>query len=716
MKKRITVIPVSPKRLVFFLSAFLFLFIASHCAKSKPAEPPVAQKIQKELTIHGQTRIDEYYWLREKENPEVIEYLKAENAHTESAMKHTNKLQEKLFQEIVGRIKQTDISVPYRESGYYYYTRYEEGSEYPIYCRKKGSLEGEEEILLNVNEMARGHDYYHVAGLTVSSDNSLMGFGVDTVSRRMYTIHFKDLTTGEILPDQIPNASGRAAWANDNKTVFYALKDETTLRPGRIMKHTLGADIASDEEVFFEDDVTFNAHVYKTKSKKYIFIVSESTLSTEYRLLDADRPDGKFQIFHPRERDLLYDVEHYQDRFYIRTNFQAKNFRLMETPVGKTAKENWKETIAHRDDVLLEQFEVFRDSLVVNERKNGLPNIRIIEWEDKSGHDLDFGEETYTASIAHNPEFETDLLRYRYSSLTTPDSVFDYNMKTREKKLLKQQEVVGDFRPENYHAERLLATAADGTKVPISIVYRKGLEKNGDNPLLLYGYGSYGASMNPGFNSLYLSLLDREFVFAMAHIRGGQEMGRYWYEEGKLLKKQNTFTDFIACAEHLIAEKFTNSGKLFAKGGSAGGLLMGAVVNMRPGLFKGVIAQVPWVDVVTTMLDESIPLTTSEYDEWGNPNDKTYYDYMLSYSPYDNVEAKDYPTMLVTTGLHDSQVQYWEPAKWVARLRALKTDSNLLLLKTSMEAGHSGVSGRFRRYQEAALEFAFVLDQLGIKE
>jgi oligopeptidase B len=703
-----------------FAVVSLVLLIGSGFTGCKMAtelpEPPVAEKIPKELTIHGDIRVDDYYWLNERDNPKVIGYLRAENEYEDVVMKHTESFQKKLYDEIVGRIKKTDMSVPYKDSGYYYYSRYEEGGEYPIYCRKKGSMEAEEEILLNVNEMAKGHAYYHVAGFSVSTDNNLIAFGVDTVSRRKYTIHFKNLKTGEILPDKIPVTSGRAAWANDNKTVFYALKDDETLRSYKILKHVLGTDPSSDKEIFEEKDVTFDAYVYKSKSKKYLIIGSSSTLSDEYRFLDADKPDGKFKIIQPREKDLLYDVAHYKDKFYIRTNYKAKNFRLMETSINMTAKENWKEIIPHRDDVLLQGFEVFKDFLVVNERISGLPNLRIMRWDKKGEHYLDFGEETYSAYIAHNPEFDTDVLRYEYTSMTTPRSVFDYNMNTKEKTLLKQQEVLGDFDSNNYHAERLYATARDGTKVPISLVYRKGLEKNGNNPLLLYGYGSYGASMNASFSSVRLSLLDRGFVFAIAHIRGGQEMGRYWYEEGKLLNKKNTFTDFIDCAEHLIAEKFTNPDKLFAQGGSAGGLLMGAVVNMRPDLFKGVIAAVPWVDVITTMLDSSVPLTTSEYDEWGDPNKKEYYDYMLSYSPYDNVEAKDYPAMLVTTGLHDSQVQYFEPAKWVAKLRALKTDDNILILDTDMESGHGGASGRFRRYKRTALQYAFILDLIGIKK
>ena len=705
------------KRIIFGYAIILVLFlITSGCKKGPTAEPPVAEIIPQELTLHGDTRVDNYYWLNQRENPKVIEYLEAENAYEDAVMKHTEPLQEKLFNEIIGRIKQTDISVPYKDNGYYYYTRYEEGGEYPIYCRKKESLESEEEMLLNVNEMAKGYDYYSVAGHSVSTNNKLIAFGVDTVSRRKYTIYFKDLNTGELLPDKIPVTSGRATWANDNKTVFYAAKDETTLRSYKIMRHVLGTDVSQDKEIYEEKDITFSTYVGKTKSKKYIIIASSHTLSDEYRFLDANQPMGQFKVIQPRERGLEYSVDHYKDKFYIRTNYEAKNFRLMETSISKTTKENWMVVIPHRDDVLLGGFEIFKDFLVVSERIKGLPNIRIIKWEDKSEHYLDFGEETYSARISMNPEFDTDLLRYNYTSFTTPSSVFDYNMNTREKKLLKQQEVLGDFDSNNYHAERHYATARDGTKVPISLVYRKGLEKNGDNPLLLYGYGSYGSTMSASFRSDRLSLLDRGFVFAMAHIRGGSEMGRYWYEEGKLLNKKNTFMDFIDCAEYLIAEKFTNPDKLFAMGGSAGGLLMGAVLNMRPDLFKGVIAAVPWVDVITTMLDESIPLTTSEFDEWGNPKNEEYYWYMLSYSPYDNVGAKDYPAMLVTTGLQDSQVQYFEPAKWVAKLRAMKTDDNILLLHTNMGAGHGGVSGRFRRYKETALEYAFMLNLLGIKE
>lgn len=678
-------------------------------------QPPKLEKIKKELTIHQDTRIDNYYWLNQRDNPKVIEYLKAENDYLKAVMKHTEPLQEKLFNEITGRIKKDDSSVPYKTNGYYYYYRYEKGNEYPLHCRRKESMESPEEIMLDVNAMSKGHNYFHVTGLSVSPDNTMLAYGVDTVSRRKYTIHFKNLVTGEIIPGEIPNTTGTAAWANDNKTLFYTAKDDT-LRPFKIFRHVLGAPVSEDKEIYHEADETFNTFVYKSKSKKYLIIYSEHTLMSECRYLDADAPYGEFKIFQPREKDNIYSIEHYKDKFYIRTNLDAKNFKLMETPVNKTTKENWQEVIPHRNDVLLVAFEIFKDFLVVQESKNALPHLRVIKLENNEEHYIDFDEEVYSAYISTNPEFDTNLLRFEYESLTTPTSYFDYNMNDKTRKLLKQEEVVGDFKPENYKAERLYASAADTTKIPISLVYKKGLEKNGNNPLLLYGYGSYGYNMDPWFSSDRLSLLDRGFVFAIAHIRGGQEMGRYWYEEGKLLKKKNTFTDFIACAEYLIAEKFTNPKKLFAEGGSAGGLLMGAVANMRPDLFKGIIAAVPFVDVVTTMLDDSIPLTTAEFDEWGNPRKKEYYDYMLSYSPYDNVEAKDYPAMLVTTGLHDSQVQYFEPAKWVAKLRELKTDNNILLLDTNMDAGHSGISGRFRRYKQTALRYAFILDQLGINQ
>jgi oligopeptidase B len=682
--------------------------------KSPGMAAPLAKIEKKELTIHGDTRQDNYFWLNQRENPEVIAYLEAENAYTKSMMSHTDAFQEKLFNEIVGRIEQTDISVPYLENGYYYYSRFEEGKEYPVYCRKKGNPDAAEEIMLDVNQMAEGYSYYEIGGFQVSTDNRLLAYTTDTVSRRIYTIYFKDLVTGEMLPDRISNTSGNLAWANDNQTLFYATKDES-LRMDKIWKHRLGDSDGKDPLVYKEEDATFNTYVYKSKSRKYMVIGSESTLSDEYRLLDAGHPDGNFVVFQPRQANLEYDIAHYNERFYIRTNYQAMNFRLMETPLDKTGIENWKEVIAHREDVLLEEFDVFNGFLAIQERKDGMKTLRIFNG---SGLDyyLDFDEQAYTVTLGENAEFETDIVRYNYTSLTTPRSVYDYNIKSRKSELKKMQEVVGGYNPDDYFTERLIATAEDGTMVPISMVYKKGLKKNGKNPCLLYGYGSYGYSMDPYFSSVRLSLLDRGFIYAIAHVRGGQEMGRRWYEDGKLMKKKNTFTDFIACGENLVNQGYTSPGHLYAIGGSAGGLLVGAVINMRPDLFNGVIAAVPFVDVVTTMLDESIPLTTAEYDEWGNPNDTSYYQFMLSYSPYDNVAVTSYPALLVTTGLHDSQVQYWEPAKWVARLRVTKTDKRPLYLWTNMDYGHGGASGRFERYRETALEYAFLLDLEGIKD
>lgn len=679
--------------------------------------PPVAIKNPRELSMHGHTRVDNYYWLNERENPEVIAYLNAENAYTRQVMADTEDLQEKLFDEIVSRIKQTDESVPYKKNGYFYYSRYEEGKEYPIYARKKESLEAKEEIMLNANERAEGKSYYAASGLNVSPDNRLMAFGEDTVSRRQYTLRFKNLESGEILQDMIPNTTGSAVWANDNKTIFYTMKDPA-LRSFKIYSHILGTPVSQDKEVYHEADETFSTFVYKTKSEKYIIIGSGSTMSQEYRFVDASTPAGAFKVFQPRERGLEYGIDHFENSFYIRTNKDgATNFKLMKTPVGKTTKENWTEVIPHRKDTYLERAEIFKDHLVLQERRDALTHLRVKKWNDAStDYYVDFGEEAYTAGISINPDFDSKVLRYSYSSLTTPSSTYDFNMETKEKTLLKEQEVVGDFDKNNYEARRIYATARDGVKIPVSLVYRKGLKLDGNNPTLQYAYGSYGYSTNPGFSSVRLSLLDRGFVYAIAHIRGGQEMGRQWYEDGKMMKKKNSFTDFIDVSEYLIEQKYTNPEKLFAQGGSAGGLLMGAVVNMRPELYKGVNAAVPFVDVITTMLDTSIPLTTGEFDEWGNPADKKAYDYMLSYSPYDNVESKEYPNLLVTTGLHDSQVQYFEPAKWVAKLREMKTDNNLLLLETNMEAGHGGASGRFQPYRETALEYAFFLKLAGITE
>ncbi len=690
-----------------------FFAVTGGCGRST-VKPPVAAKKPVELTIHGHTRIDNYYWLRERENPEVISFLEAENEYTSARLKHTEDLQEELYNEIIGRIRQTDESVPWFDNGYYYYTRYEEGGEFPIYCRRKGSMDAGEEIMLNVNEMAEGHSYYHVSGLNVSPDNRILAYGIDTVGRRKYTIRFKDLETGEILPDMITGTNGYVAWANDNKTMYFTVQNEVTLRSEKVLRHTLGHDLSDIEPVYFEEDETFRVGVFTTKSKKYVMIVSRSTLSTEYRFLDANIPSGSFSVFHPRERDMLYNVDHHGDKFYVLTNWDATNFRLMDTPVEATGKDNWKELIPHRQDVLLSGIEIFNDHLVLSERKDGLRQLYIRNWQEGSGYYIDFPEEVYTAVISVNPDFESEMLRFSYSSLTTPNSVFDYNMKSRERMLLKQDEVLGDFDSAGYQSKRVYATAPDGTRIPVSLVYRKGTEPDGSNPLLLYGYGSYGSSSDPRFSSVRLSLLDRGFIYAIAHIRGGQEMGRHWYEGGKLMDKMNTFTDFNACARYLIEMNYTSPDRLFAQGGSAGGLLIGAAINLEPSLYRGVIAAVPFVDVVTTMLDDSIPLTTSEYDEWGNPNDPDYYHYMLSYSPYDQVSRQNYPAILATAGLHDSQVQYWEPAKWVAKLREYKTDDNLLLLHTNMEAGHGGAAGRYQRYREIAMEYAFLIDLAGV--
>ncbi len=685
---------------------------------------PKAKKIAKELSIHGDTRIDNYYWMKlsdaqklsetpDDQTQDVLDYLNAENDYTDKMLQHTASLQDKLYNEIVGRIKQTDMSVPVKMNGYYYITRYEEGSEYPIHSRKKESLEADEEIMLNVNNLAEDFEYYQVGGRSVSMDNKLLAYGEDTMSRRIYTIRFKNLESEEMLSDKIENTTGRAVWANDNKTLFYTRKDKA-LRSFQIYKHILGTDSSSDELIFEEKDETFNAFVYKTKSKKYIVVGSYATLSNEYWILDANDPNKPMKLFQARERNLEYGIAHYGDKWYIRTNKDgAKNFKLMSTELNATEKENWKDFVAHRDNVLFEGMDIFKDHLVLSERENGITQLRVKPWSGEE-HLIEFKDAACLAYTTSNPEFETEILRLGYTSLTTPNTTYDYNMVTKEFTTLKQQEVVGDFNPDNYASERFWVEARDGVKVPVSFVYKNGFKKNGTQPILLYGYGSYGSSMDPYFSSVRLSLLDRGFGFAIAHIRGGEELGRKWYEDGKLLKKKNTFTDFIDCGKHLVQNQYCAKDKLFGMGGSAGGLLIGAVMNMEPELWKGVIAAVPFVDVVTTMLDETIPLTTGEYDEWGNPNDKEYYDYIKTYSPYDNVEAKSYPSTLITTGYHDSQVQYWEPAKWIAKLRELKTDDNPLLLHCNMDTGHGGASGRFKRYKETALEYAFLLDLAGL--
>lgn len=679
------------------------------------AKPPVAAKIPKILKAHGDERIDNYYWLNEKENTEVIEYLNKENHYYNSATAHTKKFQENLFIEMKSRIKEDDESVPYKKKGYYYITRFKKGQQYPIYSRKKETLQAKEEILFDVNDLAKGHTYFKLIGVSVSPNNKIASFGIDTVSRREYTLQFKNLETGELYPEKIEKTTGGSSWASDNKTIFYTRKNPTTLRSEKIYKHVLGTDPALDTEVYFEEDEAFSVYVYRSKSDKYIIIGSHSTVSTEYRVLEADNPDGEFRVFQPRERDLEYNIAHYNNSFYILTNKDnATNFKLMKTAEFNTSKENWVDVIKHREDVLLEDISIFKNFLVLEERSNGLNKIRIIKWDNSEDFYLPFEEETYAAGVYFNPEFDTDVLRYGYNSMTTPSSVIDFDVNTKVKEIKKEQQVLGGkFDKNNYQSKRLWATANDGTKIPISLVYHKSTKISKNTPLLLYGYGSYGHTIDAGFSSTRLSLLDRGFIFAIAHVRGSEYLGRQWYDNGKLLQKKNTFTDFINCAQYLIYKEFTSAEHLYASGGSAGGLLMGAIINMNPELFNGVLASVPFVDVLTTMLDESIPLTTGEYDEWGNPNDKKYYDYIKSYSPYDNVNEQYYPNLLVTTGLHDSQVQYFEPAKWVAKLREFKKDKNLLLLHTNMDTGHGGASGRFDALKEISRDYTFLLDLEG---
>lgn len=682
----------------------------------KKIVPPIAKIIPKTLEKHGDVRIDNYYWLNDRENPEVIDYLNKENDYYQKSTAHTKQFQAILFEEMKARIKEDDQSVPYFYNGYWYITRFEIGKGYPIYARKKESLEAKEEILYDCNEMAKDHAYFKLTGLSVSDDNKWVTFGVDTVSRRQFTIQIKNLETNEILPYKVENTTGDATWASDNKTFFYSRKDEQTLRPDRIYKHILGTNPDDDEVVYFEKDETFDVSVYKSKSRKYIIINSDSTMTSEYWYLLASKPNGKFKVFQKRTRGLEYSISHFENHFYIVTNKdKATNFKLMKTPEDATSKKNWVDLIPHREQVLVEAIDIFKDYLVVSERFNGLNQLKIMPWKGKEYY-LPFDSETYMAYTTTNIDFDTEILRYSYQSLATPSSVIDFNMRTKEKTVLKEQEVLGGtYDKSNYTEKRIWATAKDGIKVPISMIYKNGVEQNGKNPTLLYAYGSYGVTMDCHFSSVRLSLLDRGFIFAIAHVRGGEDLGRNWYDNGKLLKKKNTFTDFIACSEFLINEKYTSNEHLYAEGGSAGGLLMGAIINMAPNLYKGVIAQVPFVDVVTTMLDGSIPLTTSEYDEWGNPNQKKYYDYMKSYSPYDNVVAQDYPNIYISTGLHDSQVQYWEPAKWIAKLRVLKTNNNQLYLDVNMDAGHGGASGRFEALKEIAKEYCFLLDLQGIQ-
>ena len=679
----------------------------------KNLKEPIAEKIEKKLSIHGDTRIDEYYWLNQRGDKKVIDYLNAENSYRDLYMKDYKGLEEELFQEIKSRIKEDDSSVPYLDNGYYYYTRYEKGKQYPIYCRKKGNLEAKEEVLIDANIMSEGYDYFRVGDIEISPDDKVMAYSIDTLSRRIYTIYFMNLETREVHKENIKNTSGSITWANNSKTLFYNLKDIETLRTDRVMMHNLNSN-STDKEIFFEEDETFSVYSYKTKNDKYIIIGSSATLSQEFRYVSADSPNKDFKIFQKRVNGLEYSIDHFNGKWFIRTNKdKATNFKLMICDENKTNKENWKDYISHRQDVLLEDIDLFNNHLVITERKTGLRRIEIRPWKGGNSHYIEFEDEAYSLYSSTNLETNTNKFRYSYSSMTTPNSVIEYDMNSKEKIILKETEVLGGkFDKNNYVSLRVWAPARDGKKIPISLVYRKDMYKNGENPLLLYGYGSYGITNNASFSSVRLSLLDRGFVYAIAHIRGSQYLGREWYDDGKMFKKKNTFYDFIDSGKFLIKEGYSNDEKLFAMGGSAGGLLMGAVVNMEPKLFRGIVAGVPFVDVITTMLDEDIPLTTFEYDEWGNPNNKDSYDYMLSYSPYDQVEEKEYPAIFITTGYHDSQVQYFEPAKWIARLRDRRTNNEPLLMYCNMDAGHGGASGRFEAYKETAMEYAFFISLL----
>lgn len=682
--------------------------------------PPIAKKIPHEMTIHDHTRVDNYYWMRddERKDPEVINHLKAENAYKKTMLAHTEDFQEKLFQEITARIKKDDNSVPYLLRGYWYYRAFEGDKEYATYARRKGSMEAEEEIILDSNVLAEGHEFFSLGDYSISTNNRLMAYSTDLLSRRLYTIEFKDLQSGQNLDDVLVETTGQIIWANDNETVFYIRKDLQTLLGYKVYRHKLGTAQDDDVLVYEETDKTFYTFLGKTKDDSIIYIFHHHTIKTGAHIIDADQPDGDFKLFHPLEDNLEYSFAKHGDVFYIYTNWQAKNFRLMKVDAAHSAdKRKWLDVIPHRPEVFLSDFELFKTHLVLREKTRGQVGIRIIDLEDDTSRSLQFDDPVFTASFAINPEMNSDKIRLRYSSLTTPNTLYDYDLRDGSRALLKQDEVVGDFDPENYASERLFIPARDGKQVPVSLVYRKDLfKKDGSNPLYQYAYGSYGYTREPGFSSVRLTMLDRGFVYAIAHIRGGQMLGRAWYEDGKLFNKINTFTDYIDVTKGLVEQKYAASDKIFGVGGSAGGLLMGAVVNMAPELYRGIAAHVAFVDVMTTMLDTSIPLTTNEYDEWGNPNEKAAYDYMLSYSPYDQVKKQAYPNMLVTTGLHDSQVQYFEPAKWVAKLREYKTDNNLLVFDIDMEAGHGGASGRFKRYHDSALEAAFFFDLIGITE
>ena len=674
--------------------------------------PPVADKIPVSFKKFNDIRIDDYYWLKERENPEVIDYLERENDYYEKMTSHTLDLQNKLFKEIKDKIKEDDESVPYFLNGYWYKTKYKEGLDYPVYTRFKDSLNNKEEILFDCNELAKKHDYFNLSNFQISPDNKIVAFSTDVISRRLYSVQFKNLETGKVYSDKIINSSGSFAWANDNSTLFYTSRDVNTLRNDKIFKHVLNTDYENDELVYFEKDETFYTNVSKSKSKKFIIISSFSTLTSEFQFLPADNINESFKLFNKRKRGVEYSINHYDDHFYIITNKdKAYNYKLMKTKISETSSENWTDVVEHRKNVLIEGIDIFKDHLVVSERVDGLNRINIKKWDDSENYFLNFDNETFSSNTTTNLDFNSKKLNYAYNSLNEPYSVIEFDMITKEKTILKQHKVLDkNFSKDNYVTERIWADSQDGNRIPISLIYKKGIKRDGSNPLLIYGYGSYGNTIDPSFSISRLSLLDRGFIYAISHVRGSEYLGRDWYENGKLLNKKNSFNDFVDSTKFLISEGYTSSEHCYAYGGSAGGLLMGAVINMAPELYNGVIAAVPFVDVITTMLDETIPLTTSEYDEWGNPNQKEYYEYMMSYSPYDNVSKLKYPNLLVTTGLHDSQVQYWEPAKWVAKLRDYKQDQNYLFLNTNMETGHGGSSGRFEAIKDLAKEYAFLFD------
>ena len=696
----------------------IILIIFTNCQSNMNNKiiAPICEVENKILSAHNDDRIDKYYWLNQRENPKVIDYLNKENDYTDFQMKSTESFQKKLFNELKSRIKQEDESVPYLYNGYYYWKKFEKGFEHPVYLRKSKNSDSKEEILLDVNEMSKAYDFFNIGDYDISENNNLMAYSYDTLSRRIYDIRIKDLLKNELLEETLQNTTGSIVFANDNQTIFYGKKDPQTLRSFQIYAHKLGTNQEEDTLIFEEEDETFSCYAYKSKSNEYIIINSSSTLSDEYRLIPASSPYETPRIFQKRERGLEYGIYHQGNQFYIVTNQDHLNFSIKTCNLDSTNKENWKEFIAGRENVLIEGLDVFNDFLVISERENGLTNLNVMNLKNDSSHYIPFNEPAYVAGTSTNLMMDSNVLRFAYNSMINPGTLYEYNMLSKESKVLKEKEIVGGYNKQEFISERIWATGRDGTKIPMSMVYKKGIKKDGNNPTLLYAYGSYGYSIDPSFSSNRLSLLERGFIFVIAHIRGGEEMGRKWYEDGKLLKKKNTFYDFIDCSKYLIDEKYCSSSNLYASGGSAGGLLMGAIINMNPELYNGVIAHVPFVDVITTMLDETIPLTTGEYDEWGNPNDKKYYDYMKSYSPYDNISQKDYPNLLITTGFHDSQVQYWEPAKWIAKLRELKTDNHLLLLKTNMKTGHGGASGRFEYLKEIAFDYAFLFKLENITE